>query len=83
MRYALRNQRKIENKLGIDFLNDLKKSLDVCFQSCSDISKMERSEERFNFISVKSLNLKCSYEFYVIKRTYDVYLLAYKDQLSI
>ena len=85
MRYALRNQDKIRNALGNEFLNVLLASLELHFQSHTEITPIaEYKNEPYPVIWVENAqpNTDSTFEFYIISITFDVYLLAYKSCMS-
>jgi len=88
MRYALRNQRKIKEKLGQKKLDIIIKSLDVWFDNESnetiDFLISENTEKPYKCFAVNNQEFKNMEKvgvivFYVITKTYDVYKLAYKE----
>lgn len=66
--FSLRNQSKIEKSLGIGFLNLLLSELR------KDCDLIEYDSDKYKFIIVGN------YEFYVIKKLYGCYNLAYKPK---
>jgi hypothetical protein len=85
MRYALRNQNKIKDALGIDFLNALINSLEQHFQTHPEIIlETEYQNEPYPIIHVQNTqkNTDSVFELYVISIKFDVYLLAYKSCMS-
>jgi hypothetical protein len=81
-RYALRNQKKIEEAFGKEFLNWLLKSLDNHFKTNSEINEVaEYKNESYPVIHVQNAQPKTdsTFEFYVIRVVFDVYNLAYKS----
>jgi len=79
LRYALRNKSKIVEKLGLSFLDVLKQSLDKYFKENDKVE--EHVSDPYNFISVPSSQpyTETVYKFYVTRKVYDVYNLAYKS----
>lgn len=80
-RYSLRNQNKIKESLGQDFLKWLLLSLNECFSK--DVAPTEYDYDNINLkvIHVNNVqpNTDSFFELYVIKKTYNVYNLAYKS----
>jgi len=84
-RFALRNQKKIEEKLGSQFLHWLKESLKQHFANHPEIKTEDRyTNEPYPVIRVENVQPKTdsTFEFYVIAKVYDVYNLAYKGCMS-
>lgn len=81
MRFILRNQDKIKNSLGIDFHNILLQSISKHFKERQVIEEFTYDNEKFKVIHVDNVqpNTDSFFELYVIKKTFDVYLLAYKS----
>jgi len=84
MRYSLRNQNKIKEKLGVDFHRWLIDSIDEYFSKNESIEEYEYVGERFKVVHINNVQPKTDslFELYVIKKTFDVYLLAYKSCMS-
>jgi len=85
MRYALRNQDKIKEVFGQDFLNTLHASLFLHFQSNTEIKAVQNIGDKFPSLKVKNITKYPTFvyfEVYVISITYDVYLLAYKGAVN-
>jgi hypothetical protein len=82
MRYTLRNKDKIKKAYSSQYLDRMVKSLDTYFKTNEEI-KEEDSGENFNIIIVSDIehSVNC-FVFYVIKKTYDVYLLAFKEVIG-
>lgn len=80
-RYSLRNQDKIKKALGDDFLKWLLLSLNSHFKSGKEIIEHEYNNENFKVIHVDNVqpNTDSFFELFVIKKTFDVYNLAYKS----
>lgn len=80
MRYSLRNQDKIKEVLGEDFLKWLLLSLDYTFKNC-EIIEYDYEKSQYKIIHVQNRHPKSDsfYELYVIRKTFDVYNLAYKS----
>ena len=83
-RYSLRNQPKIQNSLGEDFLLWLNKSLKNHFENAKEIVETEYEFEKYNVIYVQNIQPKTDsvFELYVVSKIYDVYNLAYKGCMS-
>ncbi|MBR8535427.1 hypothetical protein KDU71_07630 [Carboxylicivirga sediminis] len=83
-RYALRNQQKIQQAFGVDFLRLLLASLKEHFNSHIEIEEHTYDNEKFRVIHVPNVqpNTDSFFEFYVIAKKYDVYRLAYKSTMS-
>ena len=82
MRYALRNQKKIETAFGTDFLKILIKSLDYHFKNNEVITTDPNYiNQPYPIILVKNIqpNTDSEFELYIIGQKYDVYRLAYKS----
>lgn len=87
MRWALRRQDKIKahfEPFGQDVLNDIKQSLDTFFKSCNDGDVEKLSEqikgEPYPILMIPYTgNTSADVLFYVVRKTYDVYLLAFKE----
>jgi len=79
-RFALRNQRKIEGAFCREYLNLLIRSLKAHFACHDEIEELTYHNEKYKVIHVENVqpNTDSLFEFYVIRKTYDVYLLAYK-----
>lgn len=81
-RFALRNQVKIKQNLGLDFHKWLMLSLKEHFAKNETIEEHTYpNEPRFKIIHVDNVQPKTDsfYELYVIKKKYDVFHLAYKS----
>lgn len=79
MRYALRNQSKILDKFDQKYLDRIIRSLDAHFKSYKEIEEIESKGERYPIIHVDDVGHTVNmFEFYVIKKIYDVYNLAFK-----
>jgi len=83
-RFALRNQRKIEGAFCREYLNLLLRSLKAHFDSHDEIEELTYENEKHKVIHVENVQLNTDglFEFYMIRKTYDVYLLAYKSAIS-
>ena len=80
-RYALRNQKKIADAFGNEYLELLLKSLDTYFATAKHIEEHTYEQEDYRIIHANSVqpNTDTFFEFYVIERKFDVYKLAYKS----
>ncbi len=80
-RYSLRNQDKIKNSFGEEFLELLISSLNEHFTTAREIVEHEYDNEKFKIIHVDNVQPKTDsfFELFVIKKTFDVYNLAYKS----
>lgn len=87
MRWALRNQDRIKahfEPYGDEILERIKESLEQAFKS-DDIEKhIDKAEnEPYPILDVNDVGHSFgTILFYVIKKTYDVYLLAFKEFIS-
>lgn len=83
-RYSLRNQPKIQNAFGEDFLIWLNKSLKSHFENTDEIVETEFEFGIYNVIYVQNIQPKTDsiFELYVISKMYNVYNLAYKGCMS-
>ena len=83
-RYSLRNQSKIQEAFGEDFLLWLNKSLKDYFENTEKIEEFEYEDGGYNVIHVQNIQPKTDslFELYVVSKTYDVYNLAYKGCMS-
>lgn len=87
MRWALRNQEKIKahfEPFGQDVLNEIKRSLDTFFKGCKqgDVEKLSEQikGEPYPILMIPYTgNSSADVLFYVVRKTYDVYLLAFKE----
>lgn len=83
MRYALRNQEKIKKHFGSQgdtVVNRMKKSLDKAFQDHEDIESIETSSTPYPTIKIPDVTKdKTEIVFFVIKKFYDVYTVAFKE----
>lgn len=81
MRYILRNQDKIKDAFGEDFLKYLVLSIKDHFKKHKTIEEHTYEGERFKVIHVDNVqpHTDSFFELYVINKTFDVYLLAYKS----
>ena len=78
-RYSLRNQEKIKDTLGEDFLQWLNKSLKDHFENTVVIEEYSYKGGKYKYIHVQNVQPKTDsfFELYVISKIYDVYNLAY------
>lgn len=79
-RYSLRNQKKIADSLGEDFLKWLKLSLNETFKQ-DKIEEHTYDNVRMKVIHSTNVQPKTDsfFELYVVSKTYNVYNLAYKS----
>jgi hypothetical protein len=83
-RYSLRNQNKIADAFGIDFLNCLIKSIKKHFEENSIINEFEYPEDNkqlYPIILVENAqpHTDSTFELYITSIKFDVYNLAYKS----
>jgi hypothetical protein len=82
-RFSLRNQNRIKEKLGEDFLKWLVDSLSVHFNSHEQIEEFEYpdNKEKYKVVIVNNVqpHTDSQFELYVISRNFNVYNLAYKS----
>lgn len=80
-RFSLRNQHKIKDKLGEEFLNCLIDSLTEYFKTHSEIEEFEYPNEKYKIILVNNVqpHTDSTFELYVISKTFNVFNLAYKS----
>lgn len=83
MRYALRNQKKIIASLGGDYCNLLLKSIAAYGGKKDTEPEQEIEGEPYRTIEIESVKKDTKFVFYVISKKYDVYTLAYKQQITI
>ena len=84
LRYALRNQDRITDKLGKGLLDRMIKSLDNFFANPVDIDEclnyFQIPNERYHTLGVNDVtNENYMILFYVLSQQYDVVRLAFKD----
>lgn len=83
MRYSLRNQDKIRKSLGEDFLKWLLLSLNLYFSKSQEIAEYQYDNDTTSYKIIHVPNAQphtdSFFELYVIKKTYNVYNLAYKS----
>lgn len=83
MRFALRNQKKIENALGVDTLEMLMSSLRQAFTSFNDFeieARIDREATPFPTLTIDCTTYPYNIAmFYVIGKQYDVLKLALKQ----
>ena len=78
MRYALRNQSKIREKLGVDLLARIILSLDQAFEKRLELDLIEESGEPYPKIIINDAGHTCGcISFYVVCIKYDVWKLAF------
>ena len=84
MRYALRNQKKIEKELGTALMLVINASLEKHFKENDIIELHDYEGEDFPVIHVQSAqdNTDTTFEFYVLTTHFDVLRLAYKGSMS-
>jgi hypothetical protein len=79
MRYSLRNQHKIKQALSEKHLKRILSSLDEAFKNDGPEPK-EMHGEDYKVIDINDNGHSCGLIlFYVIRKTYDVYNLAFKE----
>lgn len=78
-RYSLRNKKKISDKLGIKNLTRIVTSLNEAFKT--DLIELHSVEgEKHQILNINDTGHSCGLIlFYVIRKTYDVYNLAFKE----
>ena len=80
MRFALRNKNKLIKSFGVDYYNLLIDSLTEYFKNRTEIPEHSLGGvDNYKFIFVPNIQPKTDseFEFAIISKTYDVYLLAY------
>lgn len=78
-RYTLRNKEKIAQAFDQAYLSRMVSSLDSHFSDSKEIEEHDSGDNRYNMILVDDIGHSVNmFEFYIIKKTYDVYLLAFK-----
>jgi hypothetical protein len=82
-RYALRNQQKISSVLGADFLARLLQSADYHFANC-EIKEIRKhpDTEPYDRIEIYDGKNDTTYVFYIISKKYDIYMLAFKEEIK-
>lgn len=80
IRFSLRNQKKIEDTFGKDFLKWLLLSLKEYFAK-GNVNEYDYDDSKLKIIHVPNVQPKTDsyYELYVLNKTYNVYNLAYKS----
>lgn len=79
MRYSLRNQHKILKQFDQKYLDRMIRSLEAHFKANKEIEEIETRAEAYPYILVDDIDHTVNiFEFYVIKKIYDVYNLAFK-----
>lgn len=83
-RFSLRNKVKIEKAFDPSFYTLLMDSLKEHFLNHSEIEEHSYDNEEFKVIHVNSVqpNSDSTFEFYVIRKTFDVFNLAYKSVIG-
>jgi hypothetical protein len=81
MRYSLRKQNKIKEKLGAKYLDNLVKSLNIHFKENSEIETFINPKLNLQTILVPSCTDSKIFEFVKIKQTYDVYNLSFYGEI--
>jgi hypothetical protein len=83
-RYILRNQDKISASLGKDYVKLLLNSLKDHFKSNKEIEEHTYENLKYKIIHVHNVqkNTDSIFEFAIVKKTFDVYTLAYYSCLS-
>jgi hypothetical protein len=84
-RYSLRNQKKIADRLGKDYLELLLKSLDAYFKDrTEEVPEYGKTDKEGNdtgmiYIMIPSVakNSEMEFQFVLLSKTYNVYNLAY------
>jgi len=81
IRFSLRNQDKIKNSLGEDFLNCLLLSLKDYFNKGVEPIEYDYDSGKFKIIHITNVQPKTDslFELYVISKHYNVWNLAYKS----
>ena len=84
MRYSLRNKSKIESAYGEKFYKRLIDSLDQEFNNPNFNPELKEMEgEKYPVIDVNDAGHTCGLIlFYVIRKTFDVYNLAFKEVIN-
>lgn len=84
MRYTIRNQVKLTEAFGVEYLRRMFKSLDEYFKKNEDIvDPIKHDGDPYPFILVDDVtHSEAIFEFWVVKKVYDSYLLAYKSIIS-
>jgi hypothetical protein len=83
IRFSLRNQKKIEDALGKDFLKWLLLSLKEYFNKGVEPTEYQYDNDNTGYKIIHIDNVQphtdSYFELYIIKKTYGVYNLAYKS----
>lgn len=83
MRFALRNKKKIIDAFDETYHNRMVASLKAHFIQNETIEEHKNDQDKYAITIVSDLeNTDGMFIFYVIRKTYDVYLLAYKTFVS-
>jgi len=81
MRYTLRNKDKIKEKFSQEFLDRMVRSLNSYFNRNIEIKEYEDSP--YPYILVDDVGHSVNiFSFYVIRITFDAYLLAFKEVIG-
>jgi len=80
LRFAIRNQHKIEEVYSKDFFDLLKNSLKLYFKGRSTYIAKEYKDHKV--IEVESINKKETYIFVVLSQKYDVVHVAYYKSIK-
>ena len=81
-RFSLRNQKRISASFGEKHLKLILRSLQDYFSSDTNIQELVYDGVNLKVIQVV-VDLDVTLEFYVIRKTYDVFNLAYKGAIGI
>jgi len=84
MRYALRNQVKLAEAFSTAYVKRMILSLDNYFKKNEDVvAPIFHEGDTYPFILVDdSTHSEAVFEFWIVKKVYDSYLLAYKSIIS-
>ena len=83
MRYTLRNKDKITKAYDQKYLDRMIKSLDKYFDKNKKIEVFENDGEKYEMIMVDDIGHTVNiFVFYVIRITFDVYNLAFKEVIG-
>lgn len=83
MRYALRNQRKLKQAFGEPKLKQIIQSLNSFFSSNKVIMTRNEQGVKYQAFTVPNVFQKdCFFVFYIIEQMYDVYKLAFKEEIG-
>jgi len=83
-RFILRNQDKISKALGKDYVKLLLDSLKDHFNSNKEIEEHTYENLKYKIIHIQNVqkNTDSIFEFAIVKKTFDVYTLAYYSCMS-